>query len=96
MKVRHDGFDLRVVEDHAVRFVSHEAVSPQWVFAEEHIRGDMDQLGYLAEAASYSQKHLVPGDTLVARDVERLADRLGIAEQAHEPDGEILVMGEGP
>lgn len=96
MKVRDDGFDLRVVEDHAVRLVSDETIAPQGVFPEEDIRGDVNQLWHLAEATPDGQKYLIPGDAFVTRDVKSLADGFGIAQKSHEPDSEILVMGERP
>lgn len=97
-----EGFDFRVVEDHAVGLIAEEAGAAFGVDFGNFRTRDVHffaldvPTGEGGGGEGEQVVDLVPGQPFVAGDVEIFADGAAMAEQAVEAFGEVGVVGEGP
>jgi O-acetylserine/cysteine efflux transporter len=92
----HDGAELGVIENHRVRLVAEEAGAPFGVGRRDRVGGHVHNIGVRPGGRRQGLRDLVPGEHVVGRDVERLAEGARMAQQRHEAAGEVVVMGQRP
>src|ERR1019366_6406532 len=80
-ELRHEAFDLRVVEHRGMSLVAFERAGQLRRDLADEIRRHLHNLwGVHPQRGSYLSVDLVPGEHLVASDVKGLADSLGLAQ----------------
>jgi drug/metabolite transporter (DMT)-like permease len=94
--VRHDAAQLGVVEHHRVRLVAEQAGPPARIGRRDRVRRHVHDVGAHPGRRRQGSRDLVPGQHVVGGDVERLADRPGMAEQRHEAPREVRVVCQCP
>jgi O-acetylserine/cysteine efflux transporter len=93
---RHDAAQLGVVEHHRVRLVAEQASAPVRVGGRDGVRRHVHDVGAHSGRRRQRRGDLVPGQYVIRGDVERLADRPGMAEQRHEAQRKVRVVGQRP